>query len=132
MYMFTNALHNPIYKIFKGDYFVLICRHVEHVRNSQYWIQARIFRHYQDIIGFLNSPSGGHLYVGVENDGTVCGVENIDEVQLKIINILRDSINPSSLGLFDVFTETKEGKNIIHIIRIWHLNNWKSITKNVA
>ena len=70
----------------------------------------------KDVIGFLNSSLGGHLYVGIENDGSVYGVENADELQLKIINILRDSIKPYSLGLFDVFTETKEGKSIIHII----------------
>ena len=70
----------------------------------------------KDVIGFLNSSLGGHLYVGIENDGTVYGVNNADEVQLKIINTLRDSIKPYSLGLFDVFTEAKESKNIIHII----------------
>lgn len=70
----------------------------------------------KDVIGFLNSSLGGHLYVGIENDGSVYGVENADEIQLKIINILRDSIKPYSLGLFDVFTESKDGKNIIHII----------------
>lgn len=70
----------------------------------------------KDVIGFLNFSLGGHLYVGIENDGSVYGVENADEIQLKIINILRDSIKPYSLGLFDVFTESKDGKNIIHII----------------
>lgn len=70
----------------------------------------------KDVIGFLNSSSGGHLYVGIENDGSVCGIDNADEIQLKIINILRDSIKPYSLGLFDVFIENRKDKNIIHII----------------
>ena len=28
----------------------------------------------KDVIGFLNSSLGGHLYVGIENDGSVYGV----------------------------------------------------------
>ena len=70
----------------------------------------------KDVIGFLNYSMGGHIYVGVDNDGSICGIENADELQLKIINKIRDSIQPSVLGLFDVLTEQKEGKTILHII----------------
>ncbi len=70
----------------------------------------------KDVIGFLNYSMGGHIYVGVDNGGSICGIENADELQLKIINKIRDSIQPSVLGLFDVLTEQKEGKTILHII----------------
>ena len=70
----------------------------------------------KDVIGFLNYSMGGHIYVGIENDGTVYGINNADEIQLKIINVIRDSIQPSTLGLFDVLVEQKEAKNILHII----------------
>jgi len=29
----------------------------------------------KSIIGFLNSSTGGHIYVGIENDGAVVGIE---------------------------------------------------------
>lgn len=59
----------------------------------------------KDVIGFLNYSLGGHLYVGIDDDGSVHGVENADDVQLRITNSLRDSIFPSTLGLFDVIIE---------------------------
>ena len=70
----------------------------------------------KDVIGFLNYSLGGHLYVGIDDDGSVLGVENADDVQLRITNSLRDSIFPSTLGLFDVIIEQQENKDIIHII----------------
>ena len=38
----------------------------------------------RSIIGFLNTNTGGHLYIGVNDDGSVCGVENADLVQRQI------------------------------------------------
>ena len=70
----------------------------------------------KDVIGFLNYSLGGHIYVGVDNVGVVYGVEKPDETQLRIINMLRDSIQPSVLGLFDVLIEQVEGKTVLHII----------------
>ena len=70
----------------------------------------------KDVIGFLNYSLGGHIYVGVDNAGVVYGIEKPDETQLRIINMLRDSIQPSVLGLFDVLIEQVEGKTVLHII----------------
>lgn len=70
----------------------------------------------KDVVGFLNCSSGGHIYVGIDNEGNVYGVNSVDNEQLRIINSIRDTIFPSTLGLFDVLTEEKDGKDIIHII----------------
>lgn len=45
------------------------------------------------VIAFANT-NGGKIYIGIEDDGTVVGVEDIDETMLKCTNALRDSIKP--------------------------------------
>lgn len=47
----------------------------------------------KEIIAFANS-AGGSLYIGVRDDGTVCGVENADEVIQRVTNAARDAIKP--------------------------------------
>ena len=68
------------------------------------------------VVSFLNSKTGGDLYIGVANDGTVMGVENIDKVQLAITDRIKNNILPSCLGLFDVYSEELDEKMIIHIV----------------
>ncbi len=69
-----------------------------------------------EVVAFLNSKEGGYLYIGIEDSGLVLGVDNTDELVLKITNQLNDSISPSILGLFDVVTENEDGKFYIKII----------------
>ncbi len=45
------------------------------------------------IIAFANS-SGGKLFIGMDNDGIVCGVDNVDDTMLKVTNAIRDAIRP--------------------------------------
>ena len=47
----------------------------------------------KEIIAFANSE-GGTLYIGVNNDGSIYGVSNIDETMLQISNMVRDTIKP--------------------------------------
>ncbi len=70
----------------------------------------------KEVVAFLNYKEGGVVYIGIEKDGSVVGVENCDEVQLKIKDKLKHNIEPSCLGLFDVMVEQKEHKDIIKII----------------
>jgi len=67
-------------------------------------------------VAFLNYREGGTIYIGVDNDGTSVGIENADETQLKIVNRIKDNIQPSAMGLFDVVAEERAGKHIIKII----------------
>ena len=66
----------------------------------------------QEVVAFLNS-GGGDIIVGVRNDGSIVGVANPDEVQLKIADRLKDNIRPSILGLFDILTEERNGKTVV-------------------
>ena len=42
------------------------------------------------IIAFANCD-GGTLYIEVDDDGTVCGVDNVDGTMLRVTDAIRDS-----------------------------------------
>ena len=70
----------------------------------------------QEVIAFLNYKEGGIIYVGVRKNGQVVGVEDIDLTQLQIKDRIKNNIQPSTLGLFDVIVETKDDKEIIKVV----------------
>jgi predicted HTH transcriptional regulator len=70
----------------------------------------------REVVAFLNYHEGGNIYIGIEDNGNVVGVEDIDDIQLKIINRIKNNILPQTLGLFDVVIEEIEGKGVINII----------------
>ena len=70
----------------------------------------------REVVAFLNYHEGGNIYIGIEDNGNVVGVEDIDDIQLKIINRIKNNILPQTLGLFDVIVEEIEGKSAINII----------------
>ena len=70
----------------------------------------------KEVVAFLNYHDGGVIYVGIGNDGATYGVSNSDAVQLAIKDRLKNNIQPSCLGLFDVIHDVREGKDIIKII----------------
>lgn len=70
----------------------------------------------REVVAFLNSKSGGDIYIGVDDNSYVVGIENPDETQLLISDRIKNNILPVCLGLFDVLLEEAENKNIIHIV----------------
>ncbi|WMN13030.1 ATP-binding protein [Marivirga salinae] len=70
----------------------------------------------REVVAFLNSREGGYIYLGISASGQVKGIRNSDEVQLKIKDRLKNNIQPSCLGLFDIVSEDLEGQEIIKII----------------
>ena len=70
----------------------------------------------QEVIAFLNYKEGGIIYVGINKNGQVVGVENTDLTQLQIKDRIKNNIQPSTLGLFDVTVETIENKEVIKVI----------------
>lgn len=69
----------------------------------------------KEVIAFL-TKNGGNIYIGIANDGSVVGVkEDIDTLQLKIKDRIKNNILPSTLGLFDIDVENYDGKDVIHI-----------------
>lgn len=47
----------------------------------------------KEIIAFANTK-GGTLYIGVEDNGSIIGIENADQIILQLNNMIRDSIKP--------------------------------------
>ena len=70
----------------------------------------------KEVVAFLNYREGGIIYIGVDNKGNVKGIENSDEIQLKIKDRLKNNIQPSCLGLFDILTEGEGKDTILKII----------------
>ena len=48
---------------------------------------------YKEIIAFANTD-GGTVYIGIDNNGNVVGVDNLDEEYTKVTNGIRDAIMP--------------------------------------
>lgn len=61
---------------------------------------------------FLNTL-GGQILIGIEDNGTVCGVENADQVALSIADRIRNNILPSAMGLFTVEIRQEEMRSYL-------------------
>jgi len=70
----------------------------------------------QEVIAFLNYREGGTIYVGIRKNGQVVGIEDIDLTQLQIKDRIKNNIQPSTLGLFDVVVETIDNKEVIRVV----------------
>ena len=70
----------------------------------------------KEVIAFLNYREGGIIYIGINGDGKVVGVKDIDLIQLQIKDRIKNNIQPSTLGLFDVVIEKIDDVNVIKVI----------------
>lgn len=68
----------------------------------------------KEIIAFANCE-GGTLYIGVQDDGTVLGVDNPDETALRISNMIRDAIKPDLTMFLHYETINVDEKKVIVI-----------------
>lgn len=64
------------------------------------------------VVAFANT-NGGTVYIGIDDDGTVCGVENADETARKITSALHDAICPDVTALTQVSYENRNGKTVV-------------------
>lgn len=70
----------------------------------------------KEVVAFLNNREGGTLYIGVDDDGKPVGVPDMDGTQLRIADRIKNNILPSTMGLFDIVSETVEGVPVIKIL----------------
>lgn len=69
----------------------------------------------QEVIAFLNYKEGGAIYVGINKSGQPVEIDDIDQVQLQIKDRIKNNIQPSTLGLFDVVVETIDNIDVIKV-----------------
>ncbi len=66
------------------------------------------------VVAFANTE-GGVIYVGIDDDGTIVGIIDIENEILRLSNMIRDSIKPD-VTMFVSYDQKKEkGKDIIKI-----------------
>ena len=68
----------------------------------------------KEVIAFANSY-GGVIYIGVQNDGTVVGISNADDPQLRLNNMVRDSIKPDVTMFVRYALQEADGKTILEV-----------------
>lgn len=66
------------------------------------------------VVAFANSD-GGTLYIGINDDGSVCGVQNVDDTMLRVTNAVRDAVRPDITMFVECRNEVMEGKPIVSI-----------------
>lgn len=64
------------------------------------------------VLAFANTD-GGTLYIGINDDGSIQGVEDIDAVMLQVMNMIRDTIRPDVTVAVDCNAETMEDKKVV-------------------
>ena len=66
------------------------------------------------VIAFANTR-GGEVLIGVEDDGTVIGVPDVDGTMLKVTNALRDSIKPDITMFLMCEKREIDGKDVVAV-----------------
>ncbi len=64
------------------------------------------------VISFANS-SGGKLYIGIDDDGTMVGVVDPDEVGRSVVSGVSNGIFPDMVELISVSTMDCDGKSVV-------------------
>ena len=64
------------------------------------------------VVAFANTD-GGKIYIGIDDNGSVQGIENTDETMLRITNMIRDSIRPDVTMFTECVVENMEGKAVV-------------------
>lgn len=69
----------------------------------------------KEVVAFLNAREGGVLYIDTDDDGNAVGIHNCDQLHLVIKDRLKNNIQPSIMGLFEIIHESRDNKDILHI-----------------
>lgn len=64
------------------------------------------------IIAFANCE-GGTLYIGVNDDGTACGVDDVDDTMLRVTNAIRDAVRPDITMFVESRNDVMDEKSIV-------------------
>lgn len=68
------------------------------------------------VVAFANTD-GGRIYIGLNDDGSVYGVEDTDATVLRVTNMIRDAIHPDVTMFTECAVETMEGRPVV-VLRV--------------
>lgn len=68
----------------------------------------------KEVVSFANTR-GGTLYIGIKDDGTVAGLENVDFALQQASNLIRDSIKPDITMFIRYVFETLDDRQVLAI-----------------
>lgn len=90
---------------------------IDTIENSRVEFKIKLIDDLEEyVIGFLNSKDGGIIYLGVNDNGKIVGLNNnLDLLQRKIKDRIISNIEPSTLGLFDLEVLKDNNKNYLKI-----------------
>ena len=67
------------------------------------------------IVAYANCD-GGTLYIGVDDDGTVYGVDDVDGTMLRVTNAIRDAVRPYVTMFVECHNDVKDEKPVVCVI----------------
>ena len=68
----------------------------------------------KEIVAFLNS-GGGTIYIGVEDNGSIKGVDDLDETLKKLADLIEFQILPDCRELVSLGTRYENGRHVVEI-----------------
>ncbi len=68
----------------------------------------------REVVAFANSE-GGTIYVGVEDDGSVCGVDDADATMLRIAGMIESNVEPDVRRYVHMQVQEVEGKAVVSV-----------------
>ena len=69
----------------------------------------------KEVIAFLNYKEGGFVYIGIDGEGNIVGVDDVDGVMLKLKDRIKNNVLPSAMGLFDIAEEKRDGRSVVKV-----------------
>lgn len=69
----------------------------------------------KEVIAFANT-NGGEIYVGVNDDGSPCGLKDINEVELQCVNHIANTIKPDVTTFVKYEKIVLDGKDVLKIV----------------
>ena len=66
----------------------------------------------KEVVAFLNS-SGGTIYFGIDNNGEVTGIEDPDDLQLKLKDRIKNNISPEAWDYCSLSVDEQNGKYLV-------------------
>lgn len=69
----------------------------------------------KEVIAFANT-NGGEIYVGLNDNGTACGLKNINDVELQCINHIANTIKPDITPFVKYEKTVVDGKDVLKIV----------------